>query len=84
MFKGHNFKFFWCNPNDPNFDLFKFVSEINLHISKLREKSVVNSVIDKIAKDFEKIVTVKKSKELKRYAKNILPDYKKWKTRNQK
>ena len=77
MFERHNFKIFRCNPNDPNFDLFKFVGKINLHISKLREKSVVNSVIDKIAKDFEKIVTVKKSKELKRDAKNILPDYKK-------
>ena len=67
MFKRHNFKIFRCNPNDPNFDLFKFVGEINLHISKLFEKNVVNSVIDKIAKDFEKIVAVTKSKELKRY-----------------
>ena len=30
MFKKHNFKIFWCNPNDPNFDLFKFVDKINL------------------------------------------------------
>ena len=74
IFKRHNFKFFLRYPNDPNFDLFKFVGEINLHISKLREKNAVNSVIDKIAKDFEKIVAVTKSKELKRYAKNILPN----------
>ena len=33
MFKKHNFKIFRCNPNDPNFDLFKFLGEINLHIS---------------------------------------------------
>ena len=71
-----NFKIFRCNLNDPNFDLFKFVGKINLRISKLREKNV-NSVIDKIAKDFEKIVAMTKSKELKRYVKNILPDYKK-------
>ena len=38
MFNKHNFKIFRCNPNDPNFDLFKFLDEINLHISKLREK----------------------------------------------
>ena len=38
MFKSHNFKTFWCNPNDPNFDLFKFAGEINLHVSKLRKK----------------------------------------------
>ena len=67
MFKKHNFKIFRCNPNDPNFDLFKFVGEINLYVSKLREKNAVNSMIDKIAEDFEKVVAVTKSKELKRY-----------------
>ena len=72
MFKNHNFKIFWCNPNDPNFDLFKFLGEIILYISKLSEENAVNGVINKITKDFEKIVTVTKSKELKRYAKNIL------------
>ena len=39
IFKSHNFKTLWCNPNDPNFDLFKFVRKINLYISKLSEKS---------------------------------------------
>ena len=38
MFKKHNFKIFWYDPNDPNFDLFKFVGKINLYISKLCEK----------------------------------------------
>ena len=38
MFKNHNFKIFRCNPNDPNFDLFKFLGEINLNILKLCEK----------------------------------------------
>ena len=77
MFKKHNFKIFRCNPNDPNFDLFKFLGEINLHISKLGEKNAENKVINKIAEDFKKIVAVTKLKELKRYAKNILPNYKK-------
>ena len=76
MFKKYNFKIFTCNPNDPNFDLFKFVSKIILYISKLPKKAT-NEVINKIAEDFEKIVAVTKSKELKRYAKNILPNYKK-------
>ena len=88
MLKKHNFKIFWYNPNDPNFDLFKFLGEINLHISKLREEIAENKgnnqVINKIAEDFEKIVAVTKLKELKRYAKNILPNYKKWKIHNQK
>ena len=40
MFKKHNFKIFWRNPNDPNFDLFKFLGEINLYISELHEKNM--------------------------------------------
>ena len=88
MFKKHNFKIFWCNPNDPNFDLFKFLGEINLYILKLREQKaknkVVNKVINKITDDFENIVAVTKLKELKWYAKNISPNYKQWKTHNQK
>ena len=43
----------------------------------MRKKKAVNEVINKIAEDFEKIVAVTKSKELKRYAKNVLPNYKK-------
>ena len=46
-------------------------------MSKLREENAVNGVINKITEDFEKIVAVTKSKELKRYTKNILPHYKK-------
>ena len=60
-----------------NFDLFKFLDEINLHISKLGEKNAANKVINKIAEDFKKIVVVTKLKELKQYAKNILPKHKK-------
>ena len=81
MFKKHNFKIFRSNPNDPNFDLFKFLGEINLHMSKLCEENAENKgnnkVINKIAEDFEKILAVTKLKKLQRYAKNILPNYKK-------
>ena len=62
MFKSHYFKTFPYNPSDPNVDLFKFVGEINLCVSKLREKKAVNEVINKITDDFEKIVAVAKSK----------------------
>ena len=75
---------FWYNPNDPNFDLFKFLGEVNLYVSELCKKNAVNKVINKITDDFKKIVAVTKLKELKRYAKNILPNYKKWKIHNQK
>ena len=65
MFKKHNFKIFLCNLNDPEFNLFKFLGEIILYISKLRKENPVNGVINKITEDFEKIVAVIKSKELK-------------------
>ena len=62
MFKNHNFNFFWCNPNDPNFDLFKLLGEINSYISKLREENAINGVISKITEDFKKIVAATKLK----------------------
>ena len=77
MFKNHNFRVFWCNQNDPNFDLFKVLGKINLYVSKLHEKNAVNRVISKITDDFKQIVAVTKLKELKRYVKNILPNSKK-------
>ena len=73
MFKNHNFKISQCNPNNPEFDLFKFLGEIILYISKLREENAVNGVINTIVEDFEKVVRVIKST----YAKNILTNYKK-------
>ena len=75
MFKKHNFEIFWCNPNDPNFDLFEFLGGINFYILKLRKANAANKAnnkaINKIAKDFEKIIAVTKLKELKRYAKTF-------------
>ena len=47
MFKKHNFKIFRYNPNDPKFDIFKFLGEINLYISELRKKDAENGVINK-------------------------------------
>ena len=64
MFKKYNFKVFRCNPNDPKFDLFKFLDEINLYVSKLHEKNAVNRVISKITDDFKQIVVVTKLKLL--------------------
>ena len=77
MFRKHNFKIFCCNSNDRNFDLFKFLGEINLYVSELHERNFVNGIISKITEDFEKIIVVTKLKEIKRYVKSILPYYKK-------
>ena len=64
MFRMHNFKIFLCNPNDPNFDLFKFLGEINLYISELHERNFVNGIISKITEDFEKINKIKRNKAI--------------------
>ena len=32
----------WLESNDPNFDLFKFLGKINLHILKLHEENAEN------------------------------------------
>ena len=61
MFKKHNFKIFWCNPNNPDLDLFTFLSEIILYISQLYKENDLNEVINKITEDFEKIVAVTKT-----------------------
>ena len=61
MFKKHNFKIFWCNPNNPELDLFTFLSEIILYISQLCKENDLNEVINKITEDFEKIVAVTKT-----------------------
>ena len=87
MFKKHNFKIFRCNPDDPYFDLFKFLGEIILYVSELHEEKTenkgINKMINNVTDDFEKIVAVTKIKELKRHVKNTLPKYKankNWKT----
>ena len=74
MFKKHNFKIFQCNPNDPNFDLFKFLGEVNLQISTLREENAENKANNKVINKVN-VVAVTKLKELKRYVKNILLNY---------
>ena len=52
-----------------------------MHI-KIPRKKAANEVINKIAEDYENIVAVTKSKELKLYAKKILPNYERLKTHN--
>ena len=42
-----------------------------------KKKNAVNKVINKVTEDFKKIVAVTKLKELKRYAKKMLTNYKK-------
>ena len=38
MFKKHSFNTFQCNPNDPNFDLFKFLMQNKFAHIKITQK----------------------------------------------
>ena len=68
--------FIRTNPDAADFNINKLNNQIFKHIQS-KGKNAVNKLINKIAEDFKKIVAVTKLKELKRYAKNILPNYKK-------
>ena len=37
MFKNHEFKIFRCNPNNPKFDIFRFLGEIILTLKTLKK-----------------------------------------------
>ena len=54
MFKKHNFKISWCNPNNPEFNLFTFLGEISLYISKLRIKKQQLKWLMKLLKTLKK------------------------------
>ena len=41
------------NPNNPEFNLFKFLGEIILYISKLHKENAVNGVINKITEQLQ-------------------------------
>ena len=61
----------------------KWICTYQNYAEKNAANKANNKAINKVPKDFEKIVAVTKLKELKRYVKNIFPNYKKWETHNQ-
>ena len=54
MFKNHSFKVFWCNPNNIEFDLFKFLGEIILYISNYAKKMLLMEWLIKLLKTLKK------------------------------
>ena len=80
------------NPDAANFDMYRLINQIYKHIiesTKNQTKvSTKKSLIDDLSKrllelEFKSNYSIK-SKCLKWVVKNILPNYKKWKTQNQK
>ena len=76
------------NPDDPNFDIKNLIVQIRICINEAIKKQTKKSLIDDFSKrllelEFKSNYSIK-SKCLKWVVKNILPNYKKWKTQNQK
>ena len=92
MIEGHGITIIRTNPDDANFNMNKLINQIYTDIIKSIKKqtnaSTKKSLTDNLSKrllelEFEKHNLIK-SKCLKWIVKNILLDYKKWKTHNQK
>ena len=70
--------------NPDNFNIFKVIKKIHRHIKKSTQKSLIYDLWKRLLElEFKQHNTIK-SKYLKWIVKNILLNYKKWKTHNQK
>ena len=76
--------FIWVNPDEENFNIFSAIIQIHRHIKKSSKKSLIEKISKRLLKlEFKSnhsIIT----KSLKRVVKKLLPDYKQWKTHNQR
>ena len=91
MIESHGITIIRTNPDDADFDMNKLINEIHMQIIKSTKKTKVStkkSLIDDLSKRLLKLEFKSnhsiKSKCLKWIVKNILPNYKKRKTDNQK
>ena len=76
-----NCVFIKINRNEKDFNIFKEINKI--HIKKSTKKSLIDNLSKRLLElEFTKHNAIK-SKCFKWIFKNILPNYKKWKTRNQ-
>ena len=88
----HGITIIRTNPDAADFDMNRLINQIYKHIIESTKKqtkvSTKKSLIDDLSKrllelEFKSNYSIK-SKYLKWVIKNILPNYKKWKTQNQK
>ena len=92
MIESHKITIIRTNPDDADFDMNILVNQIYMYIIKSTKKqtkvSTKKSLIDDLSKrllelEFKSNHSIK-SKRLKWIVKNILPNYREWKTHNQK
>ena len=88
MIENHEITLIRTNPDNPNFDIKNVIVQIRICIKEVIKKQTKKSLINNLSKrllelEFKSNHSIK-SKCLKWVVKNILPNYKKWKTHNQK
>ena len=75
--------FIRINPDEKNFNIVKEINKICRHIKKSTKKSLIDNLSKRLLEvEFQQHNRIK-SKCLIWIVKNILPNYKKWKTHNQ-
>ena len=79
-----NCVFIRINPDEKDFNIFKEINKMCRHIKKSTKKSLIDRISKRLLELEFKQHNAIKSKCLKWIDKNILPNYQKWKIRNQK
>ena len=78
-----DYVFIRINPDEKDFAIFKEINKIHRRIKKSTKKSLIDDLSKRLLElEFIQHNAIK-SKYLKWIVKNILPNYKKWKTHNQ-
>ena len=84
MIESHGITIIRTNPDAADFDMNRLINQIYTQIIKSTKKSLIDDLSKRLLElEFKSNYSIK-SKCLKWVVKNILPNYKKWKTQNQK
>ena len=84
MIESHGITIIRTNPDAADFDMNRLINQIYTQIIKSTKKSLIDDLSKRLLElEFKSNHSIK-SKCLKWIVKNVLPNYKKWKTNNQK
>ena len=84
MIESYKITIIRTNPDGADFDMNRLINQIYTQIIKSTKKSLIDDLSKRLLElEFKSNHSIK-SKCLKWVVKNILPNYKKWKTHNQK
>ena len=84
MIESHGITIIRTNPDAADFDMNRLINQIYTHIIKSTKKSLIDDLSKRLLElEFKSNYSIK-SKCLKWVVKNILPNYKRWKTHKQK